>query len=426
MKDVGVNNDTGKGDNQKLTKKGDILTYTVSVKNTKNETAKIEITDVVPDGTKYVESSADVLEGKEYLEDTIDDASGKTIKWPFKDVPASTTLTVVFNVEVLVDEGLIENTADVSFNDGPKVKTNTVENPIPKPKKEEVKPYEGTGTLGKVSVGDKIQYKISYWNYKKTKATVVIKDTLDKNVKFVSASNKGTCKNGVVTWTLKNVPADYHGYVTVTVEVLEGALKSSGSKVINGGDTTTVQVGDDPVFTTNTVENPVVKKQEAQLILQKRFAGEKISDEAMNNVTFTVKNAKTGKTVGTYTIGKDFKKDETTGRYTKTLTVPEGTYVVSESSNTVNGYQTSVVYVADGKSTTSSAQVAVPAGGKKTVSVTNTYKKGSGSGGSAIGGGNGASPKTGDDTPIALYVTLLALALALVIGAVVYRKKRKA
>ena len=144
-----------------------------------------------------------------------------------------------------------------------------------------------------------------------------------------------------------------------------------------------------------------------------------------------MKNAKTGKTVGTYKIGKDFKKDATTGRYTKTISVPAGTYVVSETSNTVQGYQTSVVYVADGKSTTGSAQVTLADGAKKTVSVTNTYKKGTDSkngGGSTIGSGSGSgsSPKTGDDTPIALYVTLLALALALVIGAVIYRKKRKA
>ena len=391
------------------------------MKNTNNETAKVVITDEAPEGTEYVKNSADILEGREYLDDAIDDSD--KITWPFKDVPAGAKLTVVFQVKVLVDGGLIENTADVQFNDDPAVKTNTVENPIPKPTKEEVEPYAGTGALGKVAVGDKIQYKINFWNYKKKAATVVIKDKLDANVKFVSASHKGTLKNGEVVWTLKNVPADYHGSVTLTVEVLEGALKANGSKVVNGGDTTTVKVGNDAEYTTNTVENPVVEKNEAQLVLQKRFAGEQISDEAMNNVTFTVRDAKTGSTVGTYKIGTDFTKDPVSGRYTKTLTVPSGTYVVSESSNTVEGYQTSVVYVADGKSTTSSAQVVLPVGGKKTVSVTNTYKKG---GGSRIGGGNGSNPKTGDDTPIALYVTLLALALAIVIGALVYRKKRKA
>ena len=36
-------------------------------------------------------------------------------------------------------------------------------------------------------------------------ADVVIRDTRDKNVKFVFTSDEGTEKNGVVTWTLKNV-----------------------------------------------------------------------------------------------------------------------------------------------------------------------------------------------------------------------------
>ena len=42
-----------------------------------------------------------------------------------------------------------------------------VENPVPEePHKKEITPYEGTGELGGVKVGDEITYEISYKNYK--------------------------------------------------------------------------------------------------------------------------------------------------------------------------------------------------------------------------------------------------------------------
>ena len=66
-------------------------------------------------------------------------------------------------------------------------------------------------------------------------------------MEFVSADNGGKEADGVVTWTLKNVPAGKTGKVTLTVKVLEGALESNGGpgKVVNGGETATVKVGND-------------------------------------------------------------------------------------------------------------------------------------------------------------------------------------
>ena len=102
--------------------------------------------------------------------------------------------------------------------------------PKDEPHKKEITPYEGTGTLGMVKVGDEITYEISYMNYKSTAADVVIKDTLDDNVKFVSATeggiHTGEDAGGTVNWTIEGVPAGQEGKVTLTVKVLEGALKS--------------------------------------------------------------------------------------------------------------------------------------------------------------------------------------------------------
>jgi uncharacterized repeat protein (TIGR01451 family) len=144
-----------------------------------------------------------------------------------------------------------------------------VENPVPEPPvpeephKREISPYKGNGTLGEVNVGDEITYEISYKNYKDEAVDVVIKDTLDKNVEYVSSSDGGKLVNGVVIWTLKDVEAGKAGKVTLTVKVLKGALKSNGGpgKVVNGGPSATVKIGNDDEVSLEIVENPVKEKQ---------------------------------------------------------------------------------------------------------------------------------------------------------------------
>ena len=88
-------------------------------------------------------------------------------------------------------EGKVVNGGDnatVKVGNDNEYTLNEVENPVPEePHKKEIAPYEGTGELGGVKVGDEITYEISYKNYKTEAADVVIKDTLDPNVEFVSA-----------------------------------------------------------------------------------------------------------------------------------------------------------------------------------------------------------------------------------------------
>ena len=50
----------------------------------------------------------------------------------------------------------------------------------------------------------------------------------------------------------------------LTVKVLEGALESKGGegKVVNGGESTTVQVGNDSEYHVEEVENPVPEEPE--------------------------------------------------------------------------------------------------------------------------------------------------------------------
>ena len=239
-------------------KVGDDITYEISYKNYKAQAADIVINDKLDGNVAFVSASDGVAN------------NGGTVNWTIKAVPAGKAGVVTLTVKVL--EGALESnggpakvvnggdTATVQVGNDHAYTLNTVENPVPEaPQKRETAPYVGNGVLGGVQVGDNVTYEISYKNYKAEAADIVITDRLDRNEQFVAASDGGVHSKGVVTWTLSNVPAGAEGVVTLKVRVLEGALKSKNgpAKVVNGGETATVQVGNDKAFTLNTVENPV-------------------------------------------------------------------------------------------------------------------------------------------------------------------------
>ena len=238
-------------------KVGDEITYEITYWNYKGEAADVVITDKLDKNVEFVSAS----DGGTFKDGVV--------TWTLKAVEAGKDGVVTLTVKVLEGAqiknggtGKVENGGDsttVKVGNDSEFTVDTVENPVPDPEKKEVTPYKGTGTLGEVKVGDKVSYTISYWNYKEEAATITIEDKLDPNVKFVSASDGGTFKDGVVTWVLEEVEADKRGTVTLTVEVLEGAEKKNGGegKIVNGGDSTTVQVDNDAKFSVNTVENPL-------------------------------------------------------------------------------------------------------------------------------------------------------------------------
>ena len=84
-----------------------------------------------------------------------------------------------------------------------------MENPVPEePHKKETDPYEGTGVLGGVKVGDEITYEISYKNYKDRGGRHHHQGYAGSEREFVNADNDGTYETGIpYNWTLKDVPA---------------------------------------------------------------------------------------------------------------------------------------------------------------------------------------------------------------------------
>lgn len=88
-----------------------------------------------------------------------------------------------------------------------------------------------------VSPGDKLDYEIKITNRTSVARDVVITDTLDSGVTYVtgSADNGGTYSNGVVTWNISQIAAGASKTVKFTVEVND---TKQGAEVKNSARTT--------------------------------------------------------------------------------------------------------------------------------------------------------------------------------------------
>ncbi len=247
----------------------------------------------------------------------------RTVTWTILNQAPGAEGDVVLTVRVNANANVlheVDNEAQVTVGNDSQY-TNIVENPTEKPEKtethidhetgdpedvEELTPGENDDKLHGplVYVGDQITYQITWSNYESEEAIVTVRDPLDPNVEFVSASFDPTyteggddsakaaeLKNGrtesdtkvdlsgyggqkdipvitydekthTVTWNLGVQPARQKGTVTLVVKVL-----SSASPVGYVDNTAYVKVGDNPEQETDTIENPTpeVNKTETQI-----------------------------------------------------------------------------------------------------------------------------------------------------------------
>ncbi len=194
---------------------GDILTYFITYTNYTGENVVVNIEDVIPQHTSYVEDSATL--GGTY--------AGTHINW-ILNVARGESVTVSFQVKVDQPEAIIANTAVV--RDGVntyhtnEVVNHTVENAL---KKDVFAPADLTVSIHgqQVSEGDELLYQITFTNASDAPVDVVITDKIPTNTTYVagSADNGGVFENGAVVWDLKDVPA--WGTVTVTFKVTVNA-----------------------------------------------------------------------------------------------------------------------------------------------------------------------------------------------------------
>lgn len=182
-------------DHQKV-EVGDVLVYTISYTNYNSHPTNVTIVDNVPAYTSYVEGSA----GNGVY------ASG-TITWTVNNVPAYETIVVSFETKVTAANATVTNKAQV-FEGNNTYTTNETSNPVTEDevKKDVFLASAPTVSIDgkKVSVGDILQYSITYTNADDAVAEVAITDHIPANTTYVegSANNGGVYAAGKLIWTL--------------------------------------------------------------------------------------------------------------------------------------------------------------------------------------------------------------------------------
>ncbi len=229
---------------------GDELLYQVSFTNASGEVTDVTITDVIPEGTTYVDGSAD--NGGVY-------ANGAVV-WELKDVSAWTTVTVAFKVTVNADIGVATVKNQATATDGTNtyetawVTNYTVEDEVEKTVFASQAPTVNIDG-NEVREGDELTYAITYKNTSLEKVTVTITDNVPAYTVYVdgSADNGGAYADGTITWTLE-VEAEAEVTVSFKVTVAETVEAAITNKAeIREGTNT---------YTTNEVSTSIYVPEE--------------------------------------------------------------------------------------------------------------------------------------------------------------------
>ncbi|MDR3071873.1 MAG: DUF11 domain-containing protein [Clostridiales Family XIII bacterium] len=255
---IGVNGNTSKTnttedkiDNKKTssangkTQMGDTITYMVTATNDTNAPATLRIDDLIPAGTKFkqvVDSDGGAL---------VDTIEGK-LTWTWDAVPAGTSHTAIFDVEVTAENGKVTNTATIGVNNK-MIKTNTTE--------DEIENKNTSSANGKTQTGDVITYTITATNDTNAPATLEIEDMIPSGTKFKQIIDKdgGTFNfimvamvNVGLSWTWTNVPAGASRTVTFEVEVTaENGKITNTAEIDVNGKTSKTNTTEDEIDNTN-------------------------------------------------------------------------------------------------------------------------------------------------------------------------------
>ena len=334
----------------KLAGVGDTLIYTIDWAAEADGT--LTVTDKIPDGTAYVEGSAD-NDGK-YDKDT------NTITWTFEDRTEGDKGTVTFKVKITenaVEYDKISNQATLQIGDSEPTTTNEVTTDIPK------KEVTDTTPDTEVQVGDTLTYTIEYRNDTDAPATVTVTDTLPAGLTYTgvpegqTAPKVTTNDDGrqVLTWTFEDLePSPDASIVKFNAVVNENATTVE-DPVTNKA---VVTVGDN-AYDTNTTGDDVEVKT-GDLIISKEIVltegqGTEIDADKEFAFTVTLKGTDGQPLTGTYQYKIDDGKaqdlevnDEGQAtlnlKHNESATItglPEGAgYTVTEADYTAEGYTT--------------------------------------------------------------------------------------
>lgn len=183
----------------KMVTAGEVLTYTVNVKNHFSTAQTFRAEDRIPEHTSYVEDSVN--------EDGI--LENGVLRWSFT-LESGAEKNLSFKVTVLPDakDTIVKNKADVFLN-GMTFTTNETENPVlPDPIKR-VENKDGEDRNGNmVPIDQEVWYRITVRNPGTTEQEFTITDPIDEGqtVTSSSISDGGTLSGSVITWKIR-IPA---------------------------------------------------------------------------------------------------------------------------------------------------------------------------------------------------------------------------
>ena len=273
---------------------GDTVTYTVTVTNNGIVDAKqVVVVDHLDKGLKYVSSS----------NNGVYDEASHTVTWVV-DIAAGSSLDLTVNA-VADEYGVLTN--DVTVGD----KTASVDVTVP-----EIIPTKDVNNTAP-NFGDKVEYTITLSNNGVVDAKqVVVVDTLDEGLTFVSASDNGVWNpfKRTVTWTVDLAKGESKVFTVIATVSAYGNIpntvsvgdKSSSVNIavpeIIPGKTVDVEnpnFGDTVTYTVVVTNNGVVDAKQVVVrdILDKglkfvKATGEYTFDEDSRTVTWIVDLAK--------------------------------------------------------------------------------------------------------------------------------------
>lgn len=181
---------------------GDMVTYRITYKNDSESTRKVVITDILPQGVTYMESSDG---GK--VQSIV---HGQTVTWELEaDARSEGAVTVTVKVTGALKGQAFANSATVEMTDEATGQTKTVTteqviNYVLEELEKSVWNENGTKDLNGETVesGTVLMYRITVKNTGVEEKTFVVTDEIPEGCTFVSAKDGGTYEDGIVTWNL--------------------------------------------------------------------------------------------------------------------------------------------------------------------------------------------------------------------------------
>ncbi|QIK69140.1 DUF11 domain-containing protein [Erysipelothrix sp. HDW6C] len=251
---------------------GDIITYSITIENTGNDTLQdLEVTDSVPENTTYVDGSISFTPGF----NVIADDSTTPFTWTINDLDKGEIVVVSFQVSVNElgsnTESSIKNTAYAGLPDEPKVPSPEVEHSqkVGYDITKSSLPVDGT----RVNGGDTVTYSIAIENTEfETLNNFIVQDNIPEHTTFVPGSMTSThsavtTEGETLEWVVSGIKTGETAIVTFDVivdtltytgeRVLENTAAGKLETEIDFVETNTVTHSQKAAYTTVKTSDPV-------------------------------------------------------------------------------------------------------------------------------------------------------------------------